>query len=91
MLEILLLIKFGKSLAKLAKSKGRSGGWAALGVAFWFGGEVMGFIVGTAFGLELGAYLFALAFAGAGIGVAYLVVKSLAPMGPALADESMAG
>ena len=37
MLEIIFLMRFGRSLSKIAKEKGRSGGWAALGVLFWFG------------------------------------------------------
>jgi hypothetical protein len=83
-LEIILLVRFGKKLAELASSKGRSKGWAALGVAFWLGGEVVGFIIATLLGLQgLAAYPVALAIAGAGIFVAWMVVKNLPDLAPA--------
>jgi hypothetical protein len=72
-----------------ASEKGRSKGWAALGVAFWLGGELMGAIVGGLLGLDsLALYGVALLMAAAGVLVAYLVVKALPPqasgsLGPA--------
>lgn len=78
MLEIILIITFARKLAELAASRGRSKGWAALGVAFWFGGEVFGFILGALFGLEgLAAYPIALGVGAIGLTVAWLVVKNL--------------
>ena len=78
MLEIILLINFGKKLAEMARGKGRSPGWAALGVAFWFGGEIVGFILAGLLGVDgVPAYGVALAVAGVGILVAYLVVQNL--------------
>jgi hypothetical protein len=77
MLEILFLIKFTRHLAKMAREKGRSGGWAGLGVAFWIGGELIGFIVGSLADAGAGAYLVALLFAAFGATAAYFVVKSL--------------
>jgi hypothetical protein len=77
MLEILFLVRFCRHLSKLARAKGRSGGWGGLGAAFWLGGEIMGFIVGTAADAGAGAYLVALLFAAVGATAAYFVVKSL--------------
>lgn len=78
MLEIFLLITFGKKLAELARGKGRSPAWAALGVMFWVGGEIIGFIIGALLGLEgLGAYPVAIVVAALGAFVAWMVVKNL--------------
>jgi hypothetical protein len=79
MLEILFLVRFARHLAKLAKSKGRSGGWGGLGVGLWFLGEVAGLIVGTLADAGAGAYLVALLFAAVGATVSYFIVKSLRP------------
>ncbi|MBI3183402.1 MAG: hypothetical protein HYZ28_14790 [Myxococcales bacterium] len=89
MLEIIFLIWFGRKLARMANEKGRSKGWAALGVFFWIGGELMGFIVAGLLGIaDLGGYGLALVFAGVGAGVSYAIVKSLpsqsAAAGPAV-------
>ncbi len=77
MLEVLFLIKFTRHLAKMAREKGRSGGWGGLGVAFWIGGELTGFIVGGLADAGAGAYLVALLFAAMGATAAYFIVKSL--------------
>src|ERR1700722_16006039 len=81
MLEIFFLVRFVKRLSKIAKEKGRSGGWGGLGVALWLGGEITGFAIGAfAFDdLGAGAYLVALLCAAVGATVAYFVVKSLRP------------
>ncbi len=79
MLEILFLVWFVRKLAAMAKSKGRSGGWGALGAAFWIGGEFFGIIAGTAADAGMAAYGLALLCAGVGAGVAYAIVKSLGP------------
>lgn len=80
MLEIFLLIWAGRKLARMAREKGRSGGYAGLGVGLWFTGEILGFIIGTALGLELGAYATALVMAAAGLGLAFLIVSRLQPV-----------
>jgi hypothetical protein len=80
MLEIALLIWAGRKLAAIARDKGRSAGYAGLGVGLWFTGEVLGFLIGTALGLELGAYAVALVMAAAGLGLAFLIVSKLEPM-----------
>jgi hypothetical protein len=77
MLEILFLVRFCRHLSKLARAKGRSGGWGGLGAGLWLGGEIMGFIVGTAADAGAGAYIVALLFAAMGATAAYFVVKSL--------------
>jgi hypothetical protein len=77
MLEILFLIRFVRHLSKMARSKGRSGGWGGLGVGLWFGGEILGFIVGSLADAGAGAYLVALLFAAVGATAAYFIVKSL--------------
>jgi len=81
MLEILGIIAFARLLSRTATEKGRSKGWAALGVLFWLGGELMGFVIGTILGFEMFAqYGVALLMAAAGALVAYLVVKALPPL-----------
>jgi hypothetical protein len=87
MLEILFLLRFVRHLSRLAKQKGRSGYWAALGVAFWIGGEVTGLVVGEVADAGAGAYLMALVFAAVGATVAYFIVKSLRPFDETAALE----
>jgi hypothetical protein len=91
MLEILFLVRFARHLSKLARSKGRSGGWAGLGVAFWIGGEILGLLVGGAADAGVGAYLVALLFAAFGATAAYFIVKSLRPMDPVMAYAGAPG
>jgi hypothetical protein len=85
MLEMLFLIRFVKHLSKLAKSKGRSGGWGGLGVGLWLGGEILGFIVGSLADAGAGAYLLALLFAAFGATAAHFIVKGLSPEGEPMA------
>jgi hypothetical protein len=85
MLEIIFLVRFVRHLSKLARSKGRSGGWGGLGVALWLGGEITGLMVGGLADAGAGAYLVALLFAAVGATAAHFIVKSLRP-----ADEMMA-
>lgn len=80
MLEILLLRGFYRSLSATAKAKGRAGSWGMLGVLFWICGEILGFVIGASLELGMGAYLVALACAGAGAGAAYLIVRSLSTL-----------
>lgn len=86
MLELIFLVWFGKKLSAMASEKGRSGWWAALGVAFWIGGEIMGFVVGALLGLDMGSYGVALLFAMVGAVVAYFVVNALPRQGMLAAD-----
>ena len=88
MLEILLIIWLGKKLSALAKERGRSGAWAALGIGFWFFGEIVGFFIGGMLGFEgLGAYPIALVLAAMGAGVGYFIVANL-PRGDSQAELS---
>jgi hypothetical protein len=77
MLEVIFLIWFGRKLANVAASRGRSRGWAGLGVGFWIGGELMGIIHGSLLGLELGVYGMALGLAAVGAVTSYMIVSSL--------------
>ena len=77
MLEIIFLIWYGRKLANVAAARGRSRGWAALGVGFWIGGEIIGIIVGSLLGLELGVYLMALCLAAIGAVAGWMIVSSL--------------
>jgi hypothetical protein len=89
MLEIIFLVWFVRRLSRIAREKGRSGGWGGLGAALWFGGEVTGLVVGTAADAGAGAYLIALVFAAVGATVSYVVVKSLRPANDAMAYLEM--
>jgi len=82
MLEILILVGLARSLSRMAEGKGRSKGWAALGVLGWIGGEVMGAIVGALTADGTGA-IYGLALVGAVIGgtTAYFIVRSLPAAG----------
>ncbi len=85
MLEIFLVRWLYGLLAGKAEQKGRPRSWGWLGVAFWFGGEVMGFIVGGALNLGAGGYAIALVFAAIGAVVSNVVVGSL----PAAVDPAL--
>jgi len=80
MIEIIFLVRFVRHLSRLAKSKGRSGGWGGLGVALWLGGEITGLVVGGAADMGAGAYLVALLFAAFGAVTSHFIVKSLRPV-----------
>lgn len=78
MLEIIGIIVFAKHLAGVAEGKGRSKGWAALGVLFWVIGEIVGAFAGAlVMGDGLGLYLTALIGAAVGAGIAWLIVTNL--------------
>ena len=80
MIEILILIAFSKTLARIAESKGRSKAWAGLGALGWIGGELVGGVIGAiaSDGDGVGAiYAIALLGAAIGAGTAYFIVKSL--------------
>lgn len=79
MLEILALMRLVRALADILQKKGRSKAWCVLGVGMWFGGEVIGFLIGGILGFEIGAYLIAIILAAAGAAGAYFIIKSLPP------------
>ena len=84
MLEILVLMFLGKAIGKIAAAKGRSvGGYKALVVLLWFGGEIGGGVGALIAGLE-GApiYLLALGGAIAGAIVAFVIANAAAPLTP---------
>jgi hypothetical protein len=84
MLEILFLIFLAKKMGKIVEAKGREPGrYKAMLVAFWFGGEILGLIIGRAIVGEYAAiYLIALIGAGVGAVAAFGVASNLAPAGP---------
>ena len=79
MLEILFLIFLTKKIWKIVEEKGRKpGGYKAMLVAFWFGGEILGLIIGmSALGEGIGMYLIALIGAGIGAGVSFAIANNL--------------
>lgn len=77
MCEIICLIGLWKLLGNAAEEKGRPAIWFQLmGIGLWFGGEIVGAVVGVVFsgGSQLTAYMFALGGAVVGAGVSFLVV-----------------
>lgn len=80
MLEIILMVVLAGKLSAIAKTKGRSGGWAALGPVFWIVGEVTGAAVAMMAGMDgLGLYGGALAGAAVGALLAFVVVNGISP------------
>jgi hypothetical protein len=52
-------------------------------VVFWFGGEIIGLIIGGAMvGESIGIYLIALIGAGVGAAVSFGIANNLSPAGP---------
>lgn len=88
MLEIIFLIWFGRKLAAIASSKGRSGAWAMLGVGMWIGGEAFGLALGVLLEMDMGMYLTGIGCAIVGAIVSYGIVSSLSPteLAPDTAD-----
>ena len=93
MLEILFLIFLAKKMGKIVEAKGRkSGGYKALLVAFWFGGEILGLIIGRAIvGESIAIYLVALIGAGVGAAVSFGIANSLTPAGPEAQSQAGTG
>jgi hypothetical protein len=91
LLEILLLIHLSKKIGKIVQAKGRKpGGFKAMLVAFWFGGEILGLVIGmSALGEGIGMYLVALVGAGIGAAVAFGIANNLASETPE--SQSQAG
>ena len=81
MIEILLLVALARKIGKICEEKGRkAGGFKALTVALWFGGEIFGAVIAVASGVEeLAVYLFALIGAAVGAGISVLIAVNLKP------------
>jgi len=78
MLEIIAVIALARKLADVAVERRRSRAWAALGVLFWFGGEVMGFTLGELCALGgVPSYLLAITVGGVGAYTAYTILQTL--------------
>lgn len=88
MLEILLLWGLTKNIGKLVEEKGRKSGWYKfMTVILWFGGEIIGAVVGALATSSEGSgqcliYAFALVGAAIGAGTAYFIANSLSPLSP---------
>jgi hypothetical protein len=93
MLEIVLIVVISKKIAAMLKEKGRSSaGYIVLFVLLWFGGEIVGAIVGTFVtmagmapggmndGFNFVAYIFALFGAAIGGTVGYLIANAVPPL-----------
>ncbi|HWE94671.1 MAG TPA: hypothetical protein VG269_11970 [Tepidisphaeraceae bacterium] len=83
MLEILILWQLCKNVGVKLRAKGRKpGGYQFMLIAMWFGGEIIGGIIGAiALDGGLGAYLLAILGAVAGVVGAFVIVNSVAPVG----------
>lgn len=86
MLEIIMLIRLTRVIGKMLEEKGRKAGWFKfLTVVLWFGGEIVGGIMGGIIAALNGwnnliAYLFALIGAAVGAGTAYMIARSMPPL-----------
>jgi len=85
MLEILFLVHLTRRIGHILKQKGRKSGWYKfLTVLLWFGGEIIGGIIGAVI-VEISElnqaiiYLVALMGAAAGAGAAFLIAKTVSP------------
>jgi hypothetical protein len=88
MIEILVLMNLCRKLSAMAAEKGRSRGWGALGALAWFGGEVIGFLIGVALDLGAGAYVVALVCAAIAMTIVWYSVKGMQPGGMVAAYAS---
>jgi len=87
MLEVLFLWFLTRQIRKIVEPKGRKPfGYQAMLVAFWFGGEIVGAIIGFLLFSEADSqclvYIPALLGAALGAGVAFLIASSLSPAVP---------
>ena len=93
MLEILLLIFLTKKIGEICQDKGRkAGGYKALTVVLWFGGEIVGAILGlVATSGEGGALVYVLALIGAAVGavISFTIVNNLTPLDTATDNLSV--
>lgn len=83
MFEIVLLIILARRIGHILEQKGRKSGWyKLLTVLLWFGGEIIGAIIGVVIvefsGLnEAFIYLFALIGAAIGAAAAFIIAKAV--------------
>ena len=80
MIEILVLIALTKKIGSIVEAKGRKSGWyKVMAVVFWFGGEVIGALIGASLssGDTLATYAIAIVGAAIGAGAAYLIANGL--------------
>ena len=78
MIEIFVLIRFCRRLAAIAREKGRTGAWGALGANQRIGGENGGAMHGISSGAhDLSPYGYALVGAALGACLAYAIVRAL--------------
>ena len=86
MLEIIMLINLTKKIGAMLEAKGRKSGWFKfLTVVLWFGGEIVGGIMGLMLAAindwgRLIVYVIALLGAAVGAGTAYLIARSMPPL-----------
>ena len=89
MLEIIALWVLCKKIGTIVNDKGRkSGGYIALTIAFWIGGEIIGAVIGAsiAYATDSGnciVYAVALLGAAAGAGIAYAIARAASDVSPA--------
>jgi hypothetical protein len=86
MLEIVVVYLLARKIGGIVEAKGQSGtGYKWLTAGLWFGGEILGFIIGFAAigprGEVLAAYPFGLAGAVGGVAIAW-VLASQVPVNP---------
>jgi hypothetical protein len=92
MLEILVIIGLSRKIAATCKEKGRSAvGWIVMFIGLWFGGEVIGAIVGTIGGLAASGgeepgflipWICGLLGAACGAAIAFAIVNGLPSVQP---------
>ena len=90
MLEIILVAGLAVWIGKIAKGKGRSGGgYIAMLIGLWIGGEIAGAVIGFSVGLEVYA-IYGLAILGAiaGAVITFVVVACLSPLTPMMPPYS---
>jgi hypothetical protein len=82
MIEILLLVALTNKIGKICEEKGRKAvGFKGLTVALWFGGEIVGAVIGLSSGVEGGGvYIFALIGAAVGAVISVLIAVNLKPV-----------
>lgn len=92
MLEILALISLTNKIGRIVEQKGyQSSGYKWSTVAWWFGGEILGVIIGLLItGGEQGlpAYIIALIGAAIGASIAYSNANNLPVIGPPVLSKS---
>src|SRR5215212_8260846 len=97
MLEILVLIGLTSRIGKIVEAKGhKSGKYKWMTVGLWFGGEIVGAIIGsliTAGDQSASCALYIIALLGAAVGawIASSIANNLPVVGPSLAPAASTG